>query len=184
MPRHFAALAGLIVALGCSRPVRQEELSPSRPDVPRASARLPAKPVPAIDPASDKAAEELAGSFARLLNQRKFEEAYRLLGAGAPSRAEFDQWFAPFSNLEVRTGAAGDEEGAAGSIYLSVPLTMRGRSGARQVERSAILIFRRVNEVPGSTRAQRQWHIERIDWKSAPARRDSSPPGSTALRWP
>jgi hypothetical protein len=26
------------------------------------------------------------------------------------------------------------------------------------------VVLRRVNDVPGSTEAQRRWHIERIDW--------------------
>ena len=91
-----------------------------------------------------------------------------LLGAGAPPRKRFDQWFEPFSNLDATIGAAGDEEGAAGSIYLSVPLTIRGRLGDRETERSAITIFRRVNDVPGLTQAERHWHIERLDWNGAP----------------
>ena len=28
------------------------------------------------------------------------------------------------------------------------------------------MILRRVNDVPGSTEAQRRWHIERIEWKT------------------
>jgi hypothetical protein len=35
------------------------------------------------------------------------------------------------------------------------------------VSRSGKAILRRVNDVPGSTEAQRHWHIERIDWGSA-----------------
>ena len=31
--------------------------------------------------------------------------------------------------------------------------------------RPADVILRRVNDVPGSTEAQRRWHIERIEWK-------------------
>ena len=32
--------------------------------------------------------------------------------------------------------------------------------------RPADIILRRVNDVPGSTEAQRRWHIERIEWKT------------------
>ena len=60
--------------------------------------------------------------------------------------------------------SATDPEGAAGSIYVSVPLTLSGRKDGRAANRSARAVLRRVNDVPGSTEAQRHWHIERIDW--------------------
>lgn len=89
-----------------------------------------------------------------------------LLGARAPQRSEFDKWFAPYSSLEATVGEAGDQEGAAGSVYLSVPITIRGQLNDRQVRRPATIIFRRANDIPGSTEAERHWHIERIDWPS------------------
>jgi hypothetical protein len=63
-------------------------------------------------------------------------------------------------------GTAGDQESAAGSIYLSVPLTVSGDIDGKRVDQSATAIMRRVNDVSGSTEAQRRWHIERIDWKN------------------
>lgn len=89
-----------------------------------------------------------------------------LLGARGPERSKFDQWFAPYSNLDAAVGEAGDEEGAAGSVYVSVPLTIHGELGDREVRRSATIILRRVNDIPGSTEAERHWHIERIGWPS------------------
>jgi hypothetical protein len=62
-------------------------------------------------------------------------------------------------------GRAGGQEGAAGSIYVSVPLTVSGTADGKRVTRSADVVVRRVNDVPGSTEAQRRWHIERMDWK-------------------
>ena len=91
-----------------------------------------------------------------------------LLGPGAPARAEFDKRFSSLSGLKATIGSAGDQEGAAGSIYLSVPLTVSGISDGKRVSRSATLVMRRVNDVPGSTEAQRRWHIERIDWATTP----------------
>ena len=68
------------------------------------------------------------------------------------------------SHLEI--GKLGDLEGAAGSIYMSMPVTFYGKD--RQASSAAAdVILRRVNDVPGSTAAQRRWHIERIDWKEA-----------------
>ncbi len=165
MPKVVGAIAILALGASCSEPVEHDKGPAIRSNAVEAPSPMPAKARPTIDPKSNAAAEELAHSFARLLNAGKFDEAYMLFAAGAPQRKEFDRWFKPYSNLDVRVGAAGGEEGAAGSTYLSVPLTITGRLGARQVDRSAIVIFRRVNEIPGSTEAERHWHIERIDWK-------------------
>jgi hypothetical protein len=37
---------------------------------------------------------------------------------------------------------------------------------ARSKRSAANVILRRVNDVPGSTEAQRRWHIERVEWKA------------------
>lgn len=124
-------------------------------------------PKPTVDPKSSEAAEALVGSFVRLLSGGDFTEAYMLLGPGAPPRTDFDKAFSRYSDLDVKAGAAGQQEGAAGSIYLSVPLTVSGSVDGKRATRNAIAVLRRVNDVPGSTEAQRHWHIERIDWGEA-----------------
>jgi hypothetical protein len=174
-----ATAAVLVLVGGCSRraaneaepstnePVNSVVPPPPLPPAPPA-ARHAAKPQaePTVDPKSPEAAEELVMDFAQLLNQSKFGEAYMLLGPGAPPRKDFNERFAPYSGLKVSTGKPGEPEGAAGSIYIEVPLTITGtdKSGNR-VDRSASAVLRRVNDVPGSTEEQRHWHIERIDWK-------------------
>lgn len=127
----------------------------------------PAAKTPTIDPKSTEAAEELVRHFAALLNSGSFDEAYMLLGPNAPPRSQFDRRFSSYANLKVSVGRPGEEEGAAGSIYVSVPLTVSGTAAGKAVSRSAGAILRRVNDVPGSTEAQRHWHIERIDWGGA-----------------
>ena len=122
---------------------------------------------PAIDPKSPKAAEVLVHAFARLLSDGKFDEAYLLLGPNAPPRGEFDKHFVGLRDLTVTQGPASDPEGAAGSIYLSVPLTVTGTVEGKRITQSGVAILRRVNDVPGSTKAQRRWHIERFDWTPA-----------------
>jgi hypothetical protein len=119
-----------------------------------------------VDPKSTEAAEDLVRSFVDLLNRHKFNEAYMLLGPAAPPRPDFDSRFSRYSNLHVAVGTPANQEGAAGSIYLSVPLKVSGSLDGKSSTRSATAILRRVNDVPGSTEAQRRWHIERIDWKA------------------
>ena len=175
------AAFGLMIALASCGPQRAPEQPAANenapvlpaPSAPPAVANSPA-PAPAqapskasVDPKSSEAGVQLVNSFAELLDQRKFDQAYMLLGPAAPSRSEFDRRFSHYDDLKVTVGAAGDQEGAAGSIYLSVPLTVVGTVGGKQTNRSATALLRRVNDVPGSTEAQRRWHIERIDWEDA-----------------
>jgi hypothetical protein len=132
------------------------------------NARTPLGPLTrAIDPRRSGAAEQLVHAFARLLNDGKFDEAYVLLGPNAPPRGEFDKHFAGLRDLTVTQGPTGGPEGAAGSICLSVPLTFAGTVEGKRITQSGVAVLRRVNDVPGSTEAQRRWHIERIDWTSA-----------------
>ena len=144
--------------------------APLTPPAPQKLAPLPAPaPVqaPAIDPKSSEAAEAIVRSFVGLLNHRRFDEAYMLLGAGAPKRSDFDARFAAYSDLDAKMGTPGAQEGAAGSIYLSIPIEVTGRKNGISVDRHMTAVLRRVNDVPGSTDAQRHWHIERIDTQPA-----------------
>jgi len=175
MNKRMIGLAVLLIgASACNQQQPQSDANLStlmpKPGSPPPKAPPPPAPHPqpaAIDPKSDKAAVQLVQGFADLLNQRKFDQAYMLLGPAAPSRAEFEHRFSAYQDLKVEAGAAGDQQGAAGSIYLSVPLTISGAIGGKRQSDSATAIVRRVNDVDGSTEAQRRWHIERIDWSDA-----------------
>ena len=183
--KHSAAFCLLLALVSCGPPHKAEQArnnaaSPvlPAPSAPPGVSNTPApvsrrnqaanpQAAPTVDPKSPEAAELLAASFASLLNQGKLAEAYMLLGPGAPPRSEFDAHFSAYSHLKVETGKAGPPEGAAGSIYIEVPLTISGTENGKRVDRSASAVLRRVNDVPGSTEQQRHWHIERIDWKDA-----------------
>lgn len=165
---NLTVVAAALLA-ACSKPSEeQRQAPPSAPVAPQPPKAPPPPPTaarPTIDPKSSAAAEELVRGFVGLINGGRLDDAYMLLGPHAPPRADFDRQFAGFSNLRASSGTAGDQEGAAGSIYVTVPLTISGDRGGEHVDRSADAVLRRVNDVPGSTEAQRHWHIERIDWK-------------------
>jgi len=175
--RHWRVLGGATALASCGP--HREPQQPARnstapvvpaPSAPPAVSNKPSPPpaaAPTVDPKSSEAALDLVRGLVDLLNRGKFDDAYMLLGAGAPPRSDFDRHFAQYSNLNVSIGKAGEQEGAAGSIYLSVPIVISGVSNGKHVDRSATVILRRVNDVPGSTEAQRHWHIERIDWEDA-----------------
>jgi hypothetical protein len=168
MNRLICALGVSALLAGCSKPAppapRNQAPATINQWVP-SPAPLPPTPRPTIDPKSSAAAEELVRGFVALINSGKLDDAYMLLGPNAPSRSEFDKQFNGYSHLHASQGTAGDQEGAAGSIYVSVPLTISGDQDGKHIDRSADAVLRRVNDVPGSTEAQRHWHIERIDWK-------------------
>jgi len=172
--RKLCAAAMLLGVAACTRPQPQNDASPPpaapQPPTPPAAPVPPQPPAPPkapVDPKSTAAAVKLVQGFADLLNQRKFDQAYMLLGPNALRRADFERRFSAYQDLRVQVGAAGDQDGAAGSIYLSVPLRISGTQNGKSQSSSATAIVRRVNDVPGSTEAQRRWHIERIDWSDA-----------------
>jgi hypothetical protein len=119
-----------------------------------------------IDPKSAEAAGQVVQSFGALIEQNRWSEANALWGDPATA-AKFHASLSDVADLHLEIGNPGDLEGAAGSIYVTVPAIFYGdlKSG-QQFRRSADVILRRVNDVPGSTEAQRRWHIERIDWTS------------------
>ena len=183
--RHSPIIALLVTIGGCGPQHQQQapatnETAPTlpAPSAPpavannsadaqqQAPAQAQPQAKPAVDPKSSEAAVALVSDLADLLNAGKWDEAYMLLGPNAPPRSDFDRQFSRYSHLHVSVGKAGDQEGAAGSIYLSVPVSVSGDLDGKHTTRSATAIMRRVNDVPGSTDAQRRWHIERIDWGS------------------
>jgi hypothetical protein len=119
-----------------------------------------AEPKSAIDPKSVEAAGQVVQKYGALIEQNRFDDAAKLWD-DAQAAAAFAKALRPSTHLE--NGDLGQTEGAAGSIYTTVPVFFYGDT----FRRSADIILRRVNDVPGSTAAQRRWHIERIEWKDA-----------------
>ena len=117
-----------------------------------------------IDPAGAQGAAQVVQSYFALIEQRRFGEAWRLWGEGGGasgmSEAEFAASFARYREYHARIGAPGRVEGAAGSLYVEVPVQAYGRlADGEPFNRLGAVRLRRVNDVPGSTEAQRRWHI-------------------------
>jgi hypothetical protein len=121
-----------------------------------------------IDPKSTEAAGQIVQSYGALIEQGRWSEAsplWRDKAAAFKFQSALDQ---P-AEVHLEIGNLGEPEGAAGSIYVSMPVIFYGDTKDGQpFRRFAEVILRRVNDVPGSTEAQRRWHIERIDWTEAP----------------
>ena len=80
--------------------------------------------------------------------------------------ARFAAAYDKYATIHSEVGRPTDMEGAAGSSYITVPFRLYGtlRSGG-PFNLVGSLTLRRVNDVPGSTEAQRHWHIEKSDLK-------------------
>jgi len=166
MQRTAIAISAALLA-ACNQQARQNQ-APSNAPEPAApskeAATAPAKPAQLsepkgpIDPKSVEAAGQIVQSFGALIEQHRLAEAAKLWGNSAAATT-FVRGLPHDVHLEI--GDLGETEGAAGSIYTTMPVTFYGD----KYRRKADVILRRVNDVPGSTEAQRRWHIERIEWK-------------------
>jgi hypothetical protein len=133
---------------------------PSAPERPQAPLAEPDRP---IDPKSAEAAGQVVQSYGALIEQGRWSEANALWG-DASAATQLQKQLAQYAEVHLEIGNPSDPEGAAGSIYVTMPVFFYGDAKDGQpFRRSAEVTLRRVNDVPGSTEAQRRWHIERID---------------------
>ena len=187
MRTSVAIIATVLAAAACSRASDQQaqnsatndtapignvtsnETAPAIPPEPGSPGGLPddrtplAEPKGPIDPKSTEAAGQVVQHYGALIEQKRFAEAEELWGDAASAHS-FTTGLGRYSEVHLQIGKPGDSEGAAGSIYVTVPVVLYGTAkGGGSFSRKADVILRRVNDVPGSTQAQRRWHIERID---------------------
>ncbi len=171
-----ALLIGCLLLAGCGKtsdqtnqttnaptpatPVVPEAPAPVKPQAPQ-EPKILTEPKGAIDPKSVEAAGQVVQHYGALVEQGRFSDANLLWGDPTAASA-FAKELKPVTHLEL--GDLGETEGAAGSIFT----TVRGVFYRRGFGRSADISLRRLNDVPGSTAAQRRWHIDRIEWKAAP----------------
>lgn len=181
--------AGLIALSGCTPSTNQEnEAAPQEapkapqetPSAPPAAASAPAAPsyqAPApqppkrqleepkqpIAPTSAEAAGQLIQKYGALVEQKRWAEAARLWGQAQQASA-FARRLKDNRETHLEIGDLSPVEGAAGSLYVSMPVTFYGRDQAgKEFRMPATIVVRRVNDVPGSTEEQRRWHIDHVE---------------------
>ncbi|CAN7239903.1 MliC family protein [Phenylobacterium sp. LjRoot225] len=123
-----------------------------------------------IAPTSAQGAAQVVQSYYALLEAGRRAEAWRLWSEGSPDRAAnaaaFAHQFDRYADYHAQVGAPGAIEGAAGSLYVEVPVVIYGRrTSGGELHQSGKVTLRRVNDVPGSTPDQRRWRIHRIELK-------------------
>jgi hypothetical protein len=192
MNRAITAAALLWLAAGCQK--APDEVTPANEQnapAPSEAAPAPSAPGPAvapksgtsaalpddrsplaepsgpIDPKSAEAAGQVIQHYGALIEQGRWTESWNLWSDPLAAK-QFDRNWRNDSQVHMEIGKPADMEGAAGSSYINVPVIFYGKSKTGEsFRRAATVTLRRVNDVPGSTEAQRRWHIERIDWKTA-----------------
>lgn len=158
----------------------QTVLEPLQPPAPGTPGGLPALPQSvveedAIDPKGAQGAAQVVQGYYGLLEERRYDDAQDLWNdnsaIGAEDDARFAARFRGFSEIHANIGAPGEVEGAAGSLFVTVPVQVYGRIAAngKPWYRLRQVTLRRVNDVPGSGEADRRWHIESIGPYEPPA---------------
>jgi len=145
--------------------VAEAPLDPPEPGEPGGlpDDRTPISEAPFTETSAQGAAN-VVQTYQGLLEAGRYGEAWRLWAddgrASGMSEADFAASFRRYREYHARVGAPGEIEGAAGSLYVEVPVQVYGRLGdGRPFNMLGPMTLRRVNDVPGSTPEQRRWHI-------------------------
>ena len=154
-----------------------EEDDPVSPPEPGSPGGLPDDRTPISEapfaPTSAQGAANVVQVYYASIGQGDYGDAWRLWSDGGRAsrmtEAEFAGQFDSYRSYAAQIGAPGAIQGAAGSLYVEVPVVIYGRlkTGA-EVHQSGKAVLRRVNDVPGSTGQQRLWRIASIDLTTTP----------------
>jgi len=122
----------------------------------------------AVDPLRP---EQVVAQFGDLLEQKRLGDAFGLVDAQALGMTEkqFEHRFSGYETIDTAVGKIGRTEGAAGSLYSEIQLTLSGnRNDGTPYVMTGPVTLRRVNDVPGSTAEQRRWHIVKMELAADP----------------
>ena len=147
-------------------------MEPLKPPAPGTPGGLPDDRTPLVEgailPDSAQGAAQVVQGYYGLLEEKRFVDAQDLWDQsgtiGSQDDAHFVARFRGFSEIHANIGAPSEPEGAAGSLYVTVPVQIYGRIAANNKPWYALrqVTLRRVNDVPGSSTEARRWHIESI----------------------
>ena len=124
------------------------------------TARRPATPV------------SLVRAYYAAIGAGDYARAYRLWRddgkASGKSLAEFARGFADTAETMVDPGTPSAPEGAAGSVYVTLPVIVSAttRAGTHQTFKGHYVV-RRANSVPGAFSRDRDWRIDSAALKAA-----------------
>ncbi len=159
-PANESAPANAIAA----KPEALPPAEPIRPGQPGGLAddRRPLPEAP-FGAKSAQGAANVAQTYFALVEQSRFGEA-RSLWLDREAADAFESIVRSCREFHSQIGAPGEIEGAAGSLYVEIPIQPYGRlrSGPAFAVPGKIILSR-VNDVPGASPEQREWHIRTIE---------------------
>lgn len=148
-------------------------VAPRAPGTPGAlpDDRSPVSEAP-FTPTSAQGAADVVQTYFALVESGRYAQARALWSDGGRAsgmdEAAFATSFADYESYHALVGAPGAIEGAAGSLYVTVPVQVYGRrKDGREVHALGEAILRRVNNVPGSSAEQRLWRIAKLNLSPA-----------------
>lgn len=99
------------------------------------------------------------------INRGDYSAAYAMWQGDGMARQQsleqFEQGFADTSSVAVDVGDPGEIEGAVGSLFIEIPVTVTAvMTNGRPQRFIGSYSLRRVNDVPGATPEQLQWHLQ------------------------
>ena len=153
------------------RPDGEADTAPLTPPEPGQPGGLPDDRSPVTEaPFTEDSAQGAANvvqTFFALVEAGRHEQAWQLWSASGKasgmSASDFAASFERYQEYHARVGAPGRIEGAAGSLYVEVPVQVYGRlKGGKQFNAAGKVQLRRTNEVPGAGAEQQQWRIAAV----------------------
>lgn len=161
--------------VNCKAPETGAAVAPPAPGTPGGlpDDKRPVSEAP-FTPDSAQGAANVVQTYYALLGDKKYAEAFKLWSDGGKASGQTAQAFAAgfdkYESYNAEIGAPGDIEGAAGSLYVEVPVVIYGKlKTGEAVHMNGDVRLRRVNNVPGSSDEQRKWRIAQTDLKPSPA---------------
>lgn len=119
-----------------------------------------AEPKGPIDPTSVEGAGPVVQRYAALIGERQFAAADKAWSKGIDQGPLAPAMLVTFREVGGEVGKPYNQEGAAGSSFVQVPLRLYGRAkDGKRFNYVGPLTLRRVNDIEGSSAAQRRWHI-------------------------
>lgn len=142
-------------------------MPPPRVNEPTAASSLTENDAP-----SATEARQVVVDYYDAINARDYRKAYGLWSEdGAASGQSFEHFSGGYDNTEsvdATVGEAADEEGAAGSRYINVPVELQSRlyNGTTRIYKGRFTL--RAVVADGATEAQQHWHLASAEMQRIP----------------
>lgn len=117
-------------------------------------------------------ARQVVVAYYAAIDSRDYRKAYGLWGEGGEASGQsfehFSGGYANTESVEADVGEATDEEGAAGSRYITVPVQLRARqyNGTLRSYRGRFAL--RAVVADGASGEQRRWHLDSAEMQRLP----------------